>query len=284
MVPWQLPIGDFIEYLVKFIRTNFPSMLEAITKVVKFAVNLLDSALTIPPPYVIVVVFVIIAWWVRGNGFAIFTAFGFLLIQAMGLWKQSMDTLALVLTATIIAALISIPIGILSARNDKIALIARPVLDFMQTMPAFVYLIPAIIFFGLKEVPGVLATVVFSIPPAIRLTDLGIRQVPGEVIEAARAFGSTPNQILLKVQVPMALPTIMAGINQMIMLALSMVVIAGMIGAGGLGAIVLQGISTLDIGLGFEGGLAIVLIAIFLDRLTEALGKKGPARSMTAKS
>ncbi|HMB97666.1 MAG TPA: ABC transporter permease subunit, partial [Balneolaceae bacterium] len=163
-------------------------------------------------------------------------------------------------------------VGIWASKNDTVEKIVRPILDFMQTMPAFVYLIPAVLFFQLGKVPGVVATLVFATPPAVRLTNLGIRQVPEEIKEAALAFGSNSRQMLYKVELPVALPTILAGVNQTIMLALSMVVIASLIGAGGLGQPVLVGIQQLNIGLGFEGGIAIVILAIFLDRVTQSLG------------
>jgi glycine betaine/proline transport system permease protein len=190
----------------------------------------------------------------------------------MGLWTLTMSTLALVVTSVFIALLIGIPIGIWASKNDGVWNVVRPVLDFMQTRPAFVYLIPAVLFFQLGPVPGVVATLIFSLPPAVRLTNLGIRQVPKEIKEAALSFGATNRQMLIKAELPVALATIMAGVNQTIMLALSMVVIAGMIGAGGLGNEVLRGITQLRIDLGFEGGIAIVILAIFLDRVTQALG------------
>ncbi|EIW26618.1 ABC-type transporter, integral membrane subunit [Pelosinus fermentans A11] len=198
----------------------------------------------------------------------------------MGLWTQTMQTLALVLTSALIALVIGIPFGILAARNDKFDRIARIVLDFMQTMPAFVYLIPAVLFFKLGKVPGAVATVIFAMPPSVRLTNLGIRQVPEDVVEAARSFGSTTRQLLFKVQLPIAIPTILAGVNQTIMLSLSMVVIAAMIGAGGLGEEVLKGITQLKIGRGFESGVAVVLLAMVLDRITQSLANINRNRKM----
>lgn len=186
-----------------------------------------------------------------------------------------METLSLVIASTVIAMIIGLPLGVAMARRDSVAAVIRPGLDLMQTMPAFVYLIPAAMFFGLGAVPGTIATVIFSMPPVVRLTNLGIRQVHVEFVEAGNAFGCTPTQLLLKVQLPNAMPSIMAGINQTIMLSLSMVVIASMIGAGGLGNTVLTGIQRLDVGTGFEGGLAVVILAVILDRLTQSLGKKG---------
>jgi glycine betaine/proline transport system permease protein len=225
-------------------------------------------------PFAIIAVAVLIAWFSAGKGVSIFTLVGFLLIHNMGFWTPTMETLALVITSVFIALLIGLPLGIWASKKDTVQRIVRPILDFMQTLPAFVYLIPAVLFFKLGEVPGVIATLIFSLPPAVRLTNLGIRQVPKEIKEAAQAFGSTPRQMLFKAELPTALPTIMAGVNQTIMLALSMVVIAGMIGAGGLGNEVLKGITQLRIDLGFEGGISIVILAIFLDRVTQALGVK----------
>jgi glycine betaine/proline transport system permease protein len=190
----------------------------------------------------------------------------------MGLWVESVQTLAVVIVAATLAIVIGIPLGIFAARNEHARIVMRPLLDFMQTLPVFVYLIPAVFFFGIGVVPGAVATTVFAIPPAVRLTELGIRQVDSEVVEAAQAFGSRPRQILRDVQIPLAMPSIMAGINQVIMLALSMVVIAGMVGAAGLGAIVVRGVTELDIGAGFEGGLAVVILAVYLDRVTDAAG------------
>jgi ABC-type proline/glycine betaine transport system permease subunit len=177
-----------------------------------------------------------------------------------------------------------VPVGIWAARSRRVSSVVRPVLDFMQTLPVFVYLIPAVFFFGIGVVPGVVATTVFAIPPAVRLTELGIRSVDREVVEASIAFGAKPRQLLREVQVPLAMPSIMAGVNQTIMLALSMVVIAGLVGAGGLGAVVVRGISTLDVGAGFEGGLAVVFLAIYLDRLTNALAAPRRRRTGRAKA
>ncbi|HHW07611.1 MAG TPA: proline/glycine betaine ABC transporter permease [Clostridia bacterium] len=237
-------------------------------------VTSLEAAFGRVPPVITIIVFALIAWKAAGKKLSLFTVAAFLLILGMDLWRQTMQTLSLVIVSTIIALLIGIPLGIWASRSDRLSQALRPVLDFMQTLPAFVYLIPAITFFQIGRVPGVIATVIFAMPPAIRLTNLGIRQVAEDVVEAALAFGSTPNQLLFKVQLPLALPTIMAGINQCIMLALSMVVIASMVGAPGLGEGVLTGISQYKLDIGFEAGLAVVLLAMFLDRVTEALGKK----------
>lgn len=185
-----------------------------------------------------------------------------------------MSTLSLVLVATLVTLVIAVPLGIWASRSDRVSAVLRPVLDFMQTMPAMVYLIPGIIFFGVGVVPGIIATIIFSLPPGVRMTELGIRQVDGELVEAANAFGTTPRNTLVRVQLPLALPTIMAGINQVIMLGLSMVVIAGMVGGGGLGGAVYRAIGSVDIGLGFEAGISIVILAMYLDRMTGALGRQ----------
>lgn len=226
----------------------------------------------IPFNWYMLLVFTALTYWAVGRGLALFALIGLFIIDSMALWAPMIETLALVFAATFFALLIGIPFGIWASRSDTVERVIRPILDFMQTMPVFVYLIPAVLFFTLGKVPGAMATVIFAMPPAVRLTNLGIRQVSEEVIEAAQAFGSTPQQMLMKVQLPIALPTILAGVNQTIMLALSMVVIAAMIGAGGLGDVVLRGITQMKIGMGFEGGLAVVILAMLLDRVTQALG------------
>ena len=225
------------------------------------------------PPLVLAAVIVALALWRVGWRFALFAALSMVLLFGMQIWEETISTLALVIGSSVLALAIGIPIGIAMARSDKVEMTVRPVLDFMQTMPPFVYLIPAAIFFGLGKVPGAIATLIFAMPPAVRLTNLGIRQVSEENIEAGQAFGCTSRQLLFKVQLPLAMPSIMAGVNQTIMLALSMVVIASMIGAGGLGNTVLTGIQRLDVGLGFEGGLGVVLLAILLDRITQSFGQ-----------
>lgn len=200
---------------------------------------------------------------------ALFTFVGLLIIDNLGYWSQTMQTLSLVLTSALISVVVGVPVGILCARKNSIQNIVTPILDFMQTMPAFVYLLPAVSFFSLGVVPGVIASIIFAIPPTIRMTNLGIRQVPEELTEAADAFGSTPSQKLVKLQLPIALPSIMAGINQTIMLSLSMVVIASMIGAQGVGSYVYRAVTQGNTGVGFEAGIAIVILAIILDRLTQ---------------
>ncbi len=274
MVP-EIPLGQYAEDLVAFLQDNFQPLFDAISSALSAAVDTLIWLLLLPPPIVTALLFALIAWRVRSIAFAVFTLLAFLLIQSMGLWEDAMSTLGLVLVATAVAVAIAIPLGIAASRSAFVSSTIRPVLDFMQTLPAFVYLIPAVIFFGIGLVPGAVATLIFSMPPAVRLTELGIRGVDTEIVEAGHAFGADPNMVLFRIQIPLAMPTIMAGINQVIMLALSMVVIAGMVGAGGLGGVVFSAITQVQIGAGFEGGLAVVVLAIFLDRITEALGTRG---------
>ena len=282
-----LPIGEYIEKGINSLEQNLSFLWGGIDDGISWTVeNLNDLFLSIP--FVVIIVLVaVVAYYAnakgklftkeglkKGIGLTIFVILGFLLIVAMGYWEEAIQTTTLVLVSTLIALILGIPFGIVSAKSDMANAIIRPILDFMQTMPAFVYLIPAIFFFSVGNTPGVIATVIFSLPPAVRLTNLGIRNVPGDVIEAGRAFGANENQILYKIQLPLAMPTILAGINQVILLALSMVVIASMVGAKGLGAIVYQGIQQNDIAKGFESGLGIVVLAIILDRITQAIANK----------
>jgi glycine betaine/proline transport system permease protein len=283
----KLNIGQFIEQGIDSITDHAGPLLDGIAYVIEGIVEGIQTALLNPPAWVIMILIALIAYVVQGGGvksafsrkgfrkaigLAIFAVIGLFLLLWMDYWEETMETLALVLASAFIALLIGIPLGIWAARSSKADQVVRPVLDFMQTMPAFVYLIPAILFFSVGNVPGVVATVVFSLPPAVRLTSLGIRGVPSEVVEAAQAFGSTQKQLLYKVQIPLAMPTILAGVNQVIMLSLSMVVIASMVGAAGLGERVYSGILQAKVGLGFEAGLGIVILAIILDRVTQALG------------
>ena len=270
----RLDIGGAFETIINWLTENWDGFFDALSDAIVGVLAALKALLFLPHPIVMVVILGLIAWFMAKRGVAIFTVLGFLLIANMGLWESTMETLALVITSVLIALLVGIPLGIAASKSEMVERIVRPVLDFMQTLPAFVYLIPAVLFFKLGEVPGVVATLIFSLPPAVRLTSLGIRQVPEEIREAAISFGSTPRQLLFKAELPVALPTIMAGVNQTIMLALSMVVIAGMIGAGGLGNDVLKGITQLRIDLGFEAGISIVILAIFLDRVTQAVARK----------
>ncbi|MEZ2310622.1 ABC transporter permease [Paraburkholderia sp. RCC_158] len=267
-------IGKFAEDAVNFLFQHFRGGFDAFSAGLGAVVKLLEDGLAAIPFVAILVILVAFALWRRGVVFSVFVGLALLTIHYMGLWAQTVSTLALVIAATFFSLVFGVPLGIWGARNKRVEMVLRSLLDFMQTMPAFVYLIPAVILFGLGRVPAVIATIVFSMPPVVRLTTLGIRQVREELLEAGRAFGSTDAQLLWKIQLPNALPSIMAGVNQTIMMALSMVVVASMIGAGGLGEYVLSGIQRLDIGIGFEGGLGVVLLAIVLDRLTESFGVK----------
>ena len=266
-------IGQYIESAVNWLTDNFSGLFDGINTVMSALIGAIETFWLWLPFYLVIVFFAGIAYWKTGWKNAVFTLLGLIFIYFTGFWEETMLTLALVLASAFVALLAGIPLGIWSARSQAANNAIRPILDFMQTMPAFVYLIPAVLLFGLGTVPGAFATIIFAMPPVVRLTMLGIRQVPEDIVEATRAFGATPSQLLIKVQLPLAMPTILAGINQTIMMSLSMVVIASMIGAKGLGEIVLQGISQLRIGLGFESGLAVVLLAIILDRITQNLGK-----------
>ncbi|AQQ09281.1 Glycine betaine transport system permease protein OpuAB [Sedimentisphaera cyanobacteriorum] len=273
----NLKIGDTFEKGINWLTDNFEGFFDGINQGVGTLIDSLETTFTGANPWVLIGILVVLAWYLKGwknFHYPIMTLIGFAVIVGMGLWEATVQTLALVLVATFIALLIGIPVGIFAGRSEKAETVVRPILDFMQTMPAFVYLIPAVLFFELGKVPGAMATVIFAMPPAVRLTSLGLRHVPKEVMEAAVSFGSTTTQQLVKVQLPSALPSILAGINQTIMLSLSMVVIAAMIGAGGLGKQVLFGITQLKIGLGFEAGLSVVILAIYLDRVTQAMGEK----------
>ncbi|BCJ95349.1 glycine/betaine ABC transporter permease [Anaerocolumna cellulosilytica] len=276
---YRLPIGNYVESGVDWLTNNLSPFFGGIKAAIEAIINGFEF-IYIGIPFVIMLLLVgILAYITAGKKTAIFSIVGSLIIYSIDLWKLTMKTFALVTTATVIALIIGIPLGIWMSRSNRLNKIMRPILDFMQTMPAFVYLIPAVYFFDLGPVPGAVATIIFAMPPIVRLTSLGIRQVPADVIEASRSFGSTPSQMLFKVQIPLAMPTILAGLNQTIMLSLSMVVISAMIGSGGLGDIVLKGISQMKIGDGFEGGLAVVILAMILDRITQGIGKSKAAKS-----
>ncbi len=269
-----IPIGKYIAFVIDWLNTEAALLFDTVSLVVGTAINIFEGVLLAPPSWLMLPFLAALAWRVASWKVGLFAVIGLFLVDGMGMWAAAMKTLALVLSSTIFALAVGLPLGVWAARHDRVAGAIRPVLDFMQTMPAFVYLIPAVLFFRLGKVPGAMATVIFSMPPAVRLTNLGIRQVSEEAVEATRAFGGNSRELLFKVQLPLAMPTILAGINQTIMLALSMVVIAAMIGAGGLGQQVLKGIEQLRIGLGFESGLAVVILAMFLDRVTQGLGRK----------
>jgi len=279
----KIPLDRWIDAAVRWLQEHFSALFDLISSGIQPLVAFFQSLLTALPPVLTAVLIAALALLVSRLSVSLFTLFGLLLIYNLGYWNEAAETISLVLTATTISVIIGVPLGILAARSRKAQNIITPVLDFMQTMPAFVYLIPAVFFFALGAVPGVIASVIFAMPPTIRLTNLGIRQVASDLIEAADAFGSTSAQKLFKVQLPLAKSTIMAGINQTIMLSLSMVVIASMIGADGLGTVVLQAITRLEVGKGFEGGLSIVIIAIVLDRITQSLARDKKRESIPKK-
>ncbi|KGE20857.1 ABC transporter permease [Paenibacillus wynnii] len=265
----KIPLGSGVEWIENWLTTYFGTFFDIIHAIIGGMVGGIEAALIFLPSLILIALIAALAYWIGKWRMALFTIIGLLLIDNLGLWGPTMQSLALVLTASILAVLIGVPVGILCAQSNGVKNTVTPLLDFMQTMPAFVYLLPAVSFFSLGVVPGVIASIIFAIPPTIRLTNLGIRQVSEELVEAADAFGSTPTQKLIKLQLPIAMPTIMAGINQTIMLSLSMVVISSMIGAQGVGALVYRAVSQAKTGAGFEAGIAIVIIAILLDRLTQ---------------
>lgn len=270
----KLPLDEFIDKGLNFTTTHLSFITKLISQITEGWIEAFVAGLLYLPPWLLILLIGSLAWRTAGYRVALWSIAGLTLIWNLQLWEPTMQTLILVMMATLVAVMFGLPLGIWAALSDRVYRIIMPTLDFMQTMPAFVYLIPAIPFFGLGPVSGIFATVIFSMPPAIRFTTLGIRQVPVDLTEAADAFGSTPGQKLFKVQLPLALPTIMAGINQTIMLALSMVVIAAMIGAGGLGAEVWKAIQRLEPGAGFEAGIAVVILAMILDRITQNIGQQ----------
>ncbi|MFR9728757.1 ABC transporter permease [Saccharopolyspora sp. MS10] len=272
----RIPLGDWFQALVNLLNDTIGPLFDFIDLVIRSAVDGLAALLLWPPPWVLVLLLAALGWWLRGWRFALFALLGFGLVLSMREFDPAMLTLSLVLVASAIAIALAVPLGVAAARSRAVSRGVRPVLDLMQTMPAFVYLIPVIFFFNIGAVPGVVATVIFALPPGVRLTELGIRQVDTEVVEAGAAFGAPPHRILTGIQLPLALPSIMAGINQVIMLALSMVVIAGMVGAEGLGAEVYTAVTRVQLGAGFEAGVAVVVLAVYLDRSTAALGGRSP--------
>ncbi|MER5813563.1 ABC transporter permease/substrate binding protein [Streptomyces sp. NPDC002033] len=270
----RLHLGAWADSTVDFLQRHLSWLFDAISTLVTGLYDGIDAVLSAPAPLLFAGILAVAAWWLRGLLAGLLAFAGFALVDSVALWDEAMSTLSLVLVATLVTLVFALPLGVWASRSDRVSATLRPVLDFMQTMPAMVYLIPGIIFFGVGVVPGIIATIIFSLPPGVRMTELGIRQVDGELVEAAEAFGTAPRDTLLRVQLPLALPTIMAGVNQVIMLGLSMVVIAGMVGGGGLGGAVYRAIGNVDIGLGFEAGVSIVILAMYLDRMTGALGRQ----------
>ncbi|WP_044418393.1 glycine betaine/L-proline ABC transporter permease ProW [Halarcobacter anaerophilus] len=269
-----IPFDDWTNTGIDWLVANFRDFFLYAKAPIDIVLKAIESFLQYLNPYVVIAFFVLLALQFSTKKLAFGTFISFLIIGFIGAWEEAMVTLALVITAVLFSIVIGMPLGIWSAKSDRVNKILRPILDAMQTTPAFVYLIPIVMLFGIGNVPGVIVTIIFALPPLIRLTNLGIRQVPEDLIEASRSFGASSRQMLWKVQIPVAMPTIMAGVNQTLMLALSMVVIASMIAVGGLGQMVLRGIGRLDIGLAAVGGLGIVLLAVILDRLTQSMGQR----------
>jgi glycine betaine/proline transport system permease protein len=269
-----IPLDAWVSQAVDMLVENYRDIFQTIKWPVEQTLNGLDAGLNAIHPLITIALIAFAAYRFAGKGLTFFSIITLTFIGLLGLWEDTMTTLAMVLSSVVFCALAGIPLGIWAGRSDRFNSALRPLLDAMQTTPAFVYLVPIVMLFSVGNVAGVLATIVFALPPVIRLTSLGIRQVHPELIEAAQAFGATRWQVLRRVQIPLAMPTIMAGLNQTIMMALSMVVIAALIGAGGLGSPVILGLNTLDIGQAVIGGLGIVLIAIILDRITQAMAQK----------
>lgn len=271
----KLDVANGVEHLMDTITDTFSGMFKFIQTTGENLMDLTTESLVAVPPILFILLVVILAFFASGKkwGLALFSLVGLFFIYNQGLWEQLMNTFTLVIYSSLLAIVIGVPIGIIMAKNSTVEQIVKPILDFMQTMPGFVYLIPAVAFFGIGVVPGVFASVIFALPPTVRFTNLGIRQVPKHLIEAAESYGSTPTQKLFKVEVPLAKSTIMAGINQTVLLSLSMVVIASMIGAPGLGREVLSALQRAQVGNGFVAGISLVIFAIIVDRLTQSLNK-----------
>lgn len=267
-----IPLDHWIETAINGAVEHFRPVFQLIRAPVEVTLDSIEGVLQAIPSPLMIVFMALIAWQLVNGRMAIGTLVSMFLIGIIGTWSEAMTTLALVLTSLFFCMLIGLPTGIWLARSERAGTIVRPLLDAMQTTPAFVYLVPVVMLFGIGNVPGVVVTIIFALPPVVRLTMLGIRHVPEDLIEAGHSFGASPKQLLFKVQLPLAMPTIMAGVNQTLMLSLSMVVIASMIAVGGLGQMVLRGIGRLDMGMASVGGVSIVLLAIVLDRLTQAMG------------
>lgn len=273
----HVPLGDWIQTLLDLLVKEYRPFFHAIRVPVGTLLDMLEQTLVATNPIVFLVVLFVLCWQFAGLRSAIFSTAAMTLIGFLGLWTESMTTIALVLTSVLFTVAIGLPIGVCAAKSDKVEAALRPLLDVMQTLPGFVYMVPVVMLVGIGNVPGVIVTVIFALPPVIRLTNLGLREVPGETLEAARAFGATESRILFRIQIPLAANTIMVGVNQTIMMALSMVVYASMIAVEGLGQMVLRGIGRLDVGLAAVGGIGIVILAMILDRITRGIA--GRSRS-----
>ena len=276
MNDFRIPLGSWVKVGVDWIIENLAGVFDFFRAFILALYDSFDFIFASPPFYVMIVVFAVLAYFASGWKFALGSILGFVVILSLDQWTNAMNTLSLVVVSSLIAVIVSIPLGILAARSNRFSQLIRPVLDFMQTMPAFVYLVPAIMLFRVGVVPGIVAAIVFAMAPGVRLTELGIRNVDSEVVEAGLAFGAPPGRILRQIQLPLAMPNIMAGVNQVIMLSLSMVVIAAMVGAGGLGEPVVASLARIDVALGAEAGLSVVILAIYLDRLSSGFATKAP--------
>jgi glycine betaine/proline transport system permease protein len=267
-----IPLGEWVGMALAWLVANFRGVFQLVRWPIDQVLGGIEGLLMAIPPFVIIIIFLLISWQFAQKRTTILVVVSLFVMGIIGAWAETMVTLSLMLTAVFFCAVIGFPLGVFASRSDRFEASIRPILDAMQTTPAFVYLIPIVMLFGIGNVPGVVVTIIFALPPLVRLTNLGLRQVPPDVVEATAAFGGSPRQILFKVQIPLAMPTIMAGLNQSLMMSLSMVVIASMIAVGGLGQMVLRGIGRLDMGLATVGGIGIVLLAIVLDRLMQAAG------------
>jgi glycine betaine/proline transport system permease protein len=272
----DIPLGRWVSDFIDWFNRAFSWLLDFIGTVLGGAYDGVAAVLESPVYWVMIIVLAALAWAAASWKVALFTVVGFYVVRGVNQWTTTMDTLAMVFVAVVIAVVIAVPVGIWAAKSTTVSAIVKPVLDFMQAMPALAYLVPIMVIFGIGVVPGMIATLIFCLPPGVRFTELGIRQVNQETVEAGNAFGATPRHILFRIELPLALPTIMAGINQVIMLALSMVVLAGMAGADGLGGPVTQALQTLNVPLGVNAGVAVVILAIYLDRVTAGLGRRTP--------
>ncbi len=277
-IPFDTWVNDFVR---GFLVPNFRPFFRALQVPVNQVLMALDTFLAWLPMLAMTAIFALLAWRIVGKTMAIVTILGFLFVDLIGLWPETMTTLAMILTSVFFCTIIGVPVGILVARSDMLWRIVRPILDVMQTVPSFVYLVPIVMLFGVGMAPGIIATIIFALPPIIRMTNLGIRNVRTDLIEASEAFGATYSQTLFEVQLPLAMRTIMAGLNQTLMLAMSMVVIAALIGAGGLGQVVNTGLGRLDVGGATAGGVGIVVLAIVLDRITQGLVEPSDPNRMT---
>lgn len=274
-----VPLDDWINIAIDFIVNNFRPLFQLIRIPISWILEGTESFFLAVPPLILITLLGLVAWQLAGWKVGLFSFFSLLGVGFVGAWEPAMVSLSLVIAAVVFCVLIGIPLGIACASNDKIESVMRPLLDAMQTMPTFVYLVPVVMLFGVGKVSGVIATIIYALPPLIRLTNLGIRQVPEGIVEAAVSFGSTPRQVLWEAKIPLAMPTILAGVNQTVLFALGMSVTTALIAVPGLGLMVLQGVGRLDVGLATVGGLGIVVLAIFLDRITQAAGQLGSQES-----